>query len=87
MPNNKLLLELINKLNKPLIATSANISNEKTITSIDLLEDSIKNKIDYIYDGGYLEDLPSTIIKVLDNKVEFVRDGIIVKKIKGYLKK
>lgn len=86
MPNNKSLLELINKLNKPLIATSANISNKKTITSIDLLEDNIKNDIDYIYDGGYLEDIPSTIIRVLDNKVEFVRAGLLTKNIKDYLK-
>lgn len=86
MPNSKALLELINKLNKPIIATSANIANEKTITSIDLLEDSIKNKIDYIYDGGYLEDTPSTIIRVLDDKIEIVREGLIAKNIKDYIK-
>lgn len=86
MPNNKALLELIDKLNKPIIATSANITNEKTITSIDLLEDSIKNKIDYIYDGGYLEDTPSTIIKVLYDKIEIVREGSLSKNIIDYIK-
>lgn len=86
MPNNKDLLNLINKLNKPIIATSANIAHKKTITSIDLLEDSIKNNIDYIYDGGYLEDIPSTIIKVSDNKVEIIREGIIAQEIKSFIK-
>jgi len=84
MPNDERLLDLINKLNKPIIATSANIAHEKTITSIDLLEDKIKNNVDYIYDGGFLEDNPSTIIKVIDNKVIIVRDGIISKDIKNY---
>lgn len=86
MPNNKDLLNLINKLNKPIIATSANIAHKKTITSIDSLEDSIKNNIDYIYDGGYLEDIPSTIIKVSDNKVEIIREGIIAQEIKSFIK-
>ena len=84
MPNDERLLDLINKLDKPIIATSANIAHKKTITSIDLLEDKIKNNVDYIYDGVFLEDNPSTIIKVIDNKVIIVRDGIISKDIKNY---
>lgn len=84
MPNDERLLDLIDKLDKPIIATSANIAHKKTITSIDLLEDKIKNNVDYIYDGGFLEDNPSTIIKVIDNKVIIVRDGIISKDIKNY---
>ena len=84
IPNDERLLDLINKLDKPIIATSANIAHKKTITSIDLLEDKIKNNVDYIYDGGFLEDNPSTIIKVIDNKVIIVRDGIISKDIKNY---
>lgn len=84
MPNDERLLDLINKLDKPIIATSANIAHKKTITSIDLLEDKIKNNVDYIYDGGFLEDNPSTIIKVINNKVTIVRDGIISKDIKNY---
>jgi len=86
MPNNKELLELINKLNKPIIATSANISHQKTITSIDLLEDSMKNELSYIYDGGYKEAIPSTIIKFENNKIIFIRDGLLSKKIKNFLK-
>ena len=84
MPNDERLLDLINKLDEPIIATSANIAHKKTITSIDLLEDNIKNNVDYIYDGGFLEDNPSTIIKVIDNKVIIVSDGIISKDIKNY---
>lgn len=84
MPNDERLLDLINKLDKPIIATSANIAHKKTITSIDLLEDNIKNNVNYIYDSGFLEDNPSTIIKVIDNKVIIVRDGIISKDIKNY---
>ena len=38
-PDNKDLNELMNKLNKPLISTSCNISSKEVITSIDMLEE------------------------------------------------
>lgn len=85
MPNNKTLLNLINKLNRPIIATSANIAHQKTITSLNLLEHSIKENVDYIYDIGYLEDNPSTIIRVLNTKIEIIRAGSIAKDISKYL--
>lgn len=85
MPDDKALLDLINKLGKPIIATSANIAHQKTITSVDLLENSIKDNISYIYDAGYLEDKPSTIIKCENNNVIFIREGIIFKDIKEFL--
>lgn len=85
MPDDKALLDLINKLGKPIIATSANIAHQKTITSVDLLENSIKDNISYIYDAGYLEDKPSTIIKIENDNVIFIREGIIAKDIKEFL--
>ena len=82
IPNDKNLIEIINKLNRPIVSTSANISSKKSITSIDLLEDSIKNNVDFIYDGGIIDRKPSTIIKVENNKIIFLREGNLVEKIK-----
>ena len=82
MPNNELLLELINKFNKPILSTSANITNKDVITKIDLLEDELKEKISYIYDGGELVDTASTIVKVENNKIIFLREGILSEQIK-----
>ena len=52
IPNNKTLIELIDKVGKPLISTSANISKKETITDISMLEQSLLDNVDYIYDGG-----------------------------------
>ena len=82
MPNNKLLLELMNTLDKPLISTSANISNEKVITSVDLIDIELKKYISYIYDGGQMSDVASTLVKAEDNKITFLREGILSEKIK-----
>ncbi len=82
MPDNKFLLELISKLNKPLISSSANITNEKVITNTKLLDDEIKSKVSYIYDAGDLSDIASTLIKIDNNKIVFLREGILANKIK-----
>ena len=82
MPNNEFLLNLINKINKPLISSSANITNEKVITNISMLDDRLKSKIDYIYDAGTLSDIASTIVKVEDNRIIILREGILASKIK-----
>lgn len=82
IPDNKVLLDIMNKLGKPLVSTSANISNSVNITSINILDDRIKNEVDYIYDGGYINNLPSTIVKVEDNKVVILREGKLSQDIK-----
>ncbi|MBR6821273.1 MAG: threonylcarbamoyl-AMP synthase [Bacilli bacterium] len=74
-PDNKDLNELMNKLNKPLISTSCNISSKEVITSIDMLEEDISKHVSYVYDGGILSDSSSTIVRVNGGKIEIIRDG------------
>ena len=82
MPNNKLLLEIMNKINKPLISTSANISSKDVITKVDLLEEELKRHISYILDDGEKTNISSTIVKIENNKIIFLREGILADKIK-----
>ncbi|MBR6948674.1 MAG: threonylcarbamoyl-AMP synthase [Bacilli bacterium] len=81
MPNNKELVDLINSVDRPLVATSANVSSQDTITNINKLEDSIKDNIDFIIDGGTINNSASTIIKVIDNKIKIYREGNLAKEI------
>ena len=74
-PDNKELNELMDKLNKPLISTSCNISSKEVITSIDMLEEDISKYVSYVYDGGILSDTSSTIVRVNGGKIEILRDG------------
>lgn len=82
MPNNRLLLDIMNKTNKPLISTSANISNHEVITSTDLIEEKLRNKISYILDDGIKTNISSTIVKVEDNKIHILRAGDLASRIK-----
>ena len=74
--------ELLNEYKKPLLSSSANITNEKVITNVNMLDDRLKSKIDYIYDAGDLSDIASTLIKVENNKIIFLREGILANRIK-----
>jgi L-threonylcarbamoyladenylate synthase len=81
IPDNKDILEIISKLKRPVISTSANITGTPVITSTKLLEKDLIDNIDYIYDGGVVNDVSSTIVKVVDNKVNILREGKLAKDI------
>lgn len=86
MPNNELILDIIDRYNSPLLSTSSNIANEEVITSVDMLDSQIKDKVAYIYDGGKLDTIASTIIKIENNKIIFLREGRLANKIKNDFK-
>lgn len=86
IPNNKELLEIINKLDKPVISTSANISEEISITNIEQLDKEIKDNVDYIYDAGEIINQSSTIVKFENDKLIILREGILTNKLKERFK-
>lgn len=86
IPNNKKLLQIINKLGKPVISTSANISEKDVITSIDMLDNELKSNIDYIYDGGKQSEESSTIVKFDNHQLKVIRKGKISPKLEERFK-
>lgn len=86
LPDNEEIVKLIDKLGVPLVSTSANISDKDTATSIDMLDEEFLNKIDYIYDCGEIIALPSTIIKVDNGSIEYLREGDIANIIRSDFK-
>ena len=84
IPDNKDLLKIISKLNRPVISTSANITGTEVITSIEMLEKDLIDKIDYIEDGGILNNESSTIIRIDNGNLIIVREGKIADEIRNY---
>lgn len=82
IPNYKLMLDILEKFQKPITATSANISGGKTPYSISDILDNIPKKnaelIDLIIDGGTLpRNPPSTVIDTTTNDLTIIRAGRI----------
>ena len=63
---------VVAELELPIISTSANITGEPYMTSIEDLDDSIRQKVDFIIYEGEKEGRPSTIVKLFEKEVEVV---------------
>ena len=75
IPNSEIALKILSKYPYPLATTSANISGDKEGSKIDDFLDVFEGKVDIIIDGGELFDIPSTIVKVENDKIITLREG------------
>lgn len=62
-------------IERPLINTSARISGEAIITDPREIEQTFKGSIDLIIDGGIVVSEASTVMRLVEDKVEVVREG------------
>ncbi|MCP4178828.1 MAG: threonylcarbamoyl-AMP synthase [bacterium] len=90
IPEHKFILDLINYLNIPLAATSANVSGDAPALKINSALNSLHIQPDLIIDGGELpsNSLASTVAMIDDDNITILREGLIsLKEIKASLKK
>ncbi|MFH1286519.1 MAG: L-threonylcarbamoyladenylate synthase [Candidatus Magasanikbacteria bacterium] len=77
--NYPLASELSRLLEKPIVSTSANIAAEESpydIASVLAMFDGAENQPDIVIDAGTLpRHSPSTVVRVLDGRVEVLRQG------------
>ena len=80
MPSNKIAHDLIKEANLPIAAPSANISGRPSGTKLEDIINELKDKVDYILDGGECDiGLESTVVRVVDGNVKILRPGKITK--------
>lgn len=76
IPNNLVALRLVKKFGKPITTTSANITTNPSIYTIDKIRKVFEGKVDIILDGGDLPlELPSTIVDMTSKKAKIIREG------------
>ncbi len=85
-PSNKIALQLISELGKPIAAPSANISGKLTCTSPRDVIDKLKNNVDALFDGGKAElGLESTVVDCSAERPSVLRHGnITLDELKSY---
>ncbi|MBA4393726.1 MAG: threonylcarbamoyl-AMP synthase [Desulfobacca sp.] len=76
VPNNNICLAIVKKLGNPIISTSVGFSGGEVFSDPFLIEETFGSQIDLTVDGGLLASQPSTIISLIDNDVEVVREGL-----------
>jgi L-threonylcarbamoyladenylate synthase len=76
VPKHPLTLALLQKLDFPLAAPSANLSNTVSPTTAKNVSESLGSRIPYILDGGPTDvGLESTILHCTESKIEVLREG------------
>ena len=77
IPDNKELHGLLLKTG-PLLATSANLPNQPTSTTVSQAKDYFGDTVDFYVDGSDLSsNKPSTIIRIIDDAIEVLRAGAV----------
>lgn len=75
IPNHPVPLALVAQLGEPLLSTSANRSSEETVSDPDELERRFGHNVDLILECGPLPVLPSSVISLVGDRVEILREG------------
>ena len=80
IPDNYIAHNLLELLDYPIAAPSANISSKPSGTRVKDIFNEFNGKVDYIIDGGEtIIGLESTVVKVIDNVPMILRPGYVTK--------
>ena len=75
IPDNKVCLEIVQELDNPIITTSVNKSGKQNYANPDKIKKDWFGKVDLILDAGKIESEPSTVVSLIDDQVEIIRQG------------
>ncbi len=86
IPDDEFVLNLISRVNEPMLVTSANISSFPPALNDKEANDYFKDGIDIIIKGECKSNIPSTIVMFKDGKLTLIREGIIkFKELEDYI--
>jgi len=75
IPDDPELIALVKAVG-PLLTSSANLSNKPPANTVEEAREYFKDSVDLYIDGGDLSsNLPSTIVRVVDDVIEVIRPG------------
>lgn len=82
VPDNKILHALLEELDNPILTTSLKVpvddDDENLISYMTdpfLIEEAFQNQADILIDGGYGQDIPSTVVDLSNDEIEILRQG------------
>jgi tRNA threonylcarbamoyl adenosine modification protein (Sua5/YciO/YrdC/YwlC family) len=77
VPNNNIALQIVAMLGNPIVSTSIHDEDEVLEYSTDpeLIFEKWQNKVDLVIDGGYGDNVASTIIDLSGYEPEVIREG------------
>jgi tRNA threonylcarbamoyl adenosine modification protein (Sua5/YciO/YrdC/YwlC family) len=77
VPDNEIIIEIVKMLGNPIVSTSIHDEDEVLEYSTDpeLIFEKWQHLVDIVIDGGYGDNIPSTIIDLSGFEPEVIREG------------
>lgn len=75
VPDAPLALELARMLGRPIVTTSATDDEGNVLVSAQDIKRELGHGLDLILDSGVLHNEPSTVVSLLDDQIEVLREG------------
>ncbi len=75
IPDDQIALAIVRELGHPLVTTSANLTGETPLHDPVEIEASMGRMLELVIDGGIRFGDPSTVISLIDDKIEVLREG------------
>lgn len=77
IPDNSIILEIVRELGNPIMSTSIHDEDEiiEYSTDPELIHEKFKDIADLVIDGGYGDNIPSTIVDCTDEIPMIIRQG------------
>ena len=75
VPNNKICLALVEEIGNPIITTSATTPDGSVFDNPSLINEYYRTRIDVVIDGGPVPGQPSSVISLINDIPEIIREG------------
>lgn len=78
VPNNEIVRQIVEKLGNPIITTSLKDDDDviEYTTDPELIFEKYEKQVDLVIDGGYGNNVASTIIDCTNDEIEIIREGL-----------
>ncbi|MDP2276544.1 MAG: L-threonylcarbamoyladenylate synthase [Archangium sp.] len=75
VPQAPLMLAIAAMLGRPIVTTSATDMDGLVLTDAKEIKEALGQRLDLILDGGPQPDEPSTVVSLIDDQIEVLRQG------------
>jgi len=77
VPDNNIIRELVQELGNPILSTSVRDEDDviEYTTDPELIYEKFGSQVDIVIDGGFGDNIPSTVIDCTDGEIEVIRQG------------
>lgn len=77
VPDNEIIREIVRQLGHPILSTSVKDDDEviEYTTDPELIHEKYENLVDIVIDGGYGDNIPSTVVDCTNDDIEVIREG------------